>query len=116
MSETFKSKDGKHVNCFMKRAVRIDNIYIPYKKIKSFICSNGCVYITYNESRPLCLTFSSSDGCEKVMGTLQKYIDNYWSDDGRLERIEKKLDDLFYAPEMTGYQEAKSDFEQKTKN
>ena len=44
LSEIIKSKDGKHVICFMKRAVRIDNIYIPYKKIKSFICSNGCVY------------------------------------------------------------------------
>lgn len=114
MSEIIKSKDGKHVICFMKRAVRIDNIYIPYKKIKSFICSNGCVYITYNDNRPLCLT--SSNGCEKVMNILQKYVDNYWSDDNRLERIEKKLDDLFYAPEMTGYQEAKSDFEEKTKN
>lgn len=119
MSETFKSKDGKHDICFMKRAVRINNNYIPYKNIQRFICSNGCVYITYNESRPLC--FTSSNGCEKVMNILQKYVDNYWSDDNRLERIEKKLDDLFYAPPIDnfvppGYQEAKTDFEEKTKN
>jgi hypothetical protein len=33
----------------------------------------------------------------------------------QLNRIEKKLDDLFYAPEMTGMQEAKIDFEHSIK-
>lgn len=104
---------------FMQKGMKVRNTFYHYNCLcsidYSYYDGSARILIKINEHINLRMTKEIYD---KFRPVFLEHMENYYSGkkskNEQLDRIEKKLDDLFYAPEMTGYQEAKTDFEEKT--
>lgn len=134
--ETFEvvEDDGKNYSfVVMKNGVRIDyencQEYICYSNVKNIHCyKSGQIVIRANgEDMPYTFQMDKVTS-QKIMPVLTKCMQNYYNETDKtqqimdeLAEIKKQLANLFYAPPIDnfvppGYQEAKTDFEEKTKN
>lgn len=124
MSTEFEIGDTKI--SFMRKGFKTVNNFYHYSEVlkMSYYESYGANIVFKNQLEDFDIPLSKNEYYvfEKIF---LQFMNNYYLGEKpkneQLDRIEKKLDDLFYAPPNDnfvppGYQEAKTDFEEKTKN
>lgn len=119
MSTEFEIGDTKI--SFMRKGFKTENKFYHYSEVlkMSYYESYGANIVFKNQLEDFDIPLSKNgyDVFEKIfLEHMENYYSGKKSKNEQMDRIEKKLDDLFYAPELTGYQEAKTDFDEKTKN
>lgn len=122
--------DKEHVVIFGKNGMKFENFRIPYFNLLSITLQNDYEIFYADDELNYC-SIKTTTSTEKVLkgitvasytlfkNTFEKYYDKWLLGEEttsneiltRLNDIEQKLDDLFYAPGLTGYHEAKEDFE-----
>jgi glycyl-tRNA synthetase alpha subunit len=127
--ETFEIDNGygdkfKYNIVFMKNGMRISDYYFSYSNIRHITFNSVMMaFNIYDNNGKLVFNKEVVEKTfnEIIKPAFHKYMENYYSgiDDSaknkilmdELAQIKQQLSDLFYAPEMTGYTQAKIDFE-----
>ncbi len=113
--------ESKNEICLMKKGFKLKNQFYHYSEIRSIRHHN--IYVIFQRVADekngfgVCM---SKETYEKFEPVFLEHMNNYYSGgkpkNEQLDRIEKKIDDLFYAPGFSGSLQAKASFEEKTKN
>ena len=113
--------ESKNEICLMKKGFKLKNQFYHYSEIRSIRHHNIYVYFerVADENNSFKI-YMSKETYEKFEPVFLEHMNNYYSGgkpkNEQLDRIEKKLDDLFYAPGFSGSLQAKASFEEKSKN
>lgn len=118
ISEIIREKDSsaEYIPYFNVRRIRIEPIYdnyiiVGYKMILLYLDNTHITLAKFTDQNDA-LSFKKTfeDRWIKFIDNNDSYLFNK-----RLDSIEKKIDDLFYAPGLTGYINAKEHFDETIK-